>query len=52
MTWLHRVYLNVKQQGRRDPMIAVDEHIGRARSTAGALIRARDAAANWPMNRA
>ncbi len=30
-TWLHRVYLNVQQQGRRDPTTAVNEHIGKAR---------------------
>jgi len=43
-TWLHRVYLNVQQQGRRDPTIAVNEHIGKARFTAAAyVIRPRDA---------
>jgi len=29
--WLHRVYLNVQQQGRRDLTTAVNEHIGKAR---------------------
>jgi len=34
----------VQQQGRRDPTIAVDEHIGKARFTAAAFIsKARDA---------
>ena len=42
--WLHRVYLNVQQQGRRDPTTAVNETIGKARSTAAAFIsKARDA---------
>jgi len=36
-TWLHRVYLNVQQQGRRDRTITVNEHIGKARCTANGL---------------
>jgi len=43
-TWLHQVYLNVQQQGRRDPTTAVNEHIGKARFTATAFIsKAKDA---------
>ncbi len=38
------VYTEAQQQGRRDPTIAVSEHIGKARSTAAAYVRkARDA---------
>ncbi len=38
------VYTEAQQQGRRDPTIAVAEHIGKARSTAAAYVRkARDA---------
>ncbi len=38
------IYRNAQQQGRRDPTIAVSEHIGKARSTAAAYVsKARDA---------
>ena len=34
-TWLHRVYLNVQQQGRRDPTIAVENTSARHASPPG-----------------
>ncbi len=46
------IYRNAQQQGRRDPTIAVSEHIGKARSTAAAYVsKARDAGLLPPSKR-
>jgi len=43
-----RVYTEAQQQGRRDPTIAVAEHIGKARSTAASYVSKARAAGLLP----